>query len=1033
MSSHQNSKKHCNDKKPESEDIQEIILPSQSKQIDRPQVLNPFTEIKRANDEKTLKENTSQLIPNTSDKNNSIGLKNSVLKIKLYKSTIKPSRTKNPDEIELSPNLYLLKQKPEIKQEQTNFSNINQNQVIDKKAQYKLLIRKIAQQLKKKIRPRTKGYFYLKVIRNEKYLNIVKKIALSIKNKLGIHPPTNGAFYSFMKREEEIKMKKQKEEQYKKLIKKISSQLKKRIKLPTCKIIKIYESYRLLIKRIAEALKNSIKKNELNNNKTSEIVIDNEIKEESNDKEEKLMDIDPSVSAEKVNENINSNKEKEGNIENNKMDIETNDIKEKSLEIAKNEAIQTEVKKDPIENNEMKTLTYNQKSCWISSQKKSEENPVSIYTFSKMEVIDNDIQNSSEHKKPSLNSKKSTENKIINPETNAIPEIPINTDEMKSKNNKEEIISEDKEKFSEEKDKENIEEEKERLKEINSKVQENVIKTGKSMPNSTKGKKLFFDLSIMKKENLFNLEQERKKANKSHAKINVSFNLENLNNMYNKFSNIEQKENKDNNLSLQDLEITKSNFINQFEKFLEQENIEIINNLPVSNNEKNIILFQQSNFWYLILTYLFYKNNNLSLYNILYLLDQYNSWSKDKTPETFASLKERIKDYINSHNSQEALEQFLFMNKLQNLDDIFTKFESPIIYENRKRNDYIETKVEEICFCCENYEKNCKCDLCINDEACIQKVCEINKTKMEIVNNSSMDIMKKEVTKEEIIKRNNDQVVFHNNEALFYKGKSKKKESNIFSKSKTVLEDRGYFEFIHKPIPNPQIHEEEKKEESAGNIDIEEKNVEKEKMEVIIDNKDEKNDINETEVKGVSSLEMSSKKNFKNISKSERKTKEEEEEEVKIVSEGKEPKESKEEVESSDDESKIQKKEKKSRKGKSRKKNNNNKKKKETKKTKNDKDNEEEENAKEEKNEEEKENKDKSVQKKRKSTNRKSLNKNKSKICDKNENDEEEIIVSEEIFLGTRSVHKLEMEDSGINNSKRKKSKTPNKKKSRKH
>jgi hypothetical protein len=42
---------------------------------------------------------------------------------------------------------------------------------------------------------------------------------------------------------------------YKILIKKISSQLRKRVKLPTCKIIKIYQPYRNLILRIAEGIK----------------------------------------------------------------------------------------------------------------------------------------------------------------------------------------------------------------------------------------------------------------------------------------------------------------------------------------------------------------------------------------------------------------------------------------------------------------------------------------------------------------------------------------------------------------------------------------------------------------------------------------------------------------------------------------------------------------------------------------------------------------------------------------------------------
>ena len=47
----------------------------------------------------------------------------------------------------------------------------------NKSNEYKKLIKKIAMQLKRKIRPRTRGYFYQKIIRNEKYFNIVKRIA----------------------------------------------------------------------------------------------------------------------------------------------------------------------------------------------------------------------------------------------------------------------------------------------------------------------------------------------------------------------------------------------------------------------------------------------------------------------------------------------------------------------------------------------------------------------------------------------------------------------------------------------------------------------------------------------------------------------------------------------------------------------------------------------------------------------------------------------------------------------------------------
>ena len=434
------------------------------------------------------------------------------------------------------------------------------------------------------------------------------------------------------------------------------------------------------------------------------------------------------------------------------------------------------------------------------------------------------------------------------------------------------------------------------------------------------------------------------------------------------------------------------------------------------------------------MTYLFYKNNNLSLYNILYLFEQYNIWAQDKTYEIFCSLKERIKEYITSHNSKEALNQFLFMNKLENLDKIFAKFESPGVFpeKDKNKNDFKEIKIEDICYLCDEQERECKCELCTNDNACIQKVCDLNKSRMEIVNNPSMDILKKEITTEELIKRNNDKVVFHNNEELFYKGKSKKKENSIFSKSKTILENGGNLEYIGIQIQTPHIIEKEEKQEKEMQKENVENNVDiNEKENKSLNIEDKKGIIEIDENKDDFSLENSSEKAFKNISKSEKKLKEEKEMDEKAMSEGKEPNEPKEENENIDDESKIQKKEKKSRKGKSRKKNNN--KKKESISKNEGKDFEKDEND--EQKEEVK--KDKSVKKKRKSTNRSSLKKNKSKNCAKNEETEEkeekeETYESEDVNLLIRSANKLE-EDSSINNSKRKKSKTPNKKKSRKH
>ena len=80
-------------------------------------------------------------------------------------------------------------------------------------------------------------------------------------------------------------------------------------------------------------------------------------------------------------------------------------------------------------------------------------------------------------------------------------------------------------------------------------------------------------MDIFKKENCLEKE-ERKIHNRTPTKKDINLNLDNYNNIYN--NNAEQ--NKNVNISLSDIEVSKSNFINNFKKFLEQEKIKIINN-----------------------------------------------------------------------------------------------------------------------------------------------------------------------------------------------------------------------------------------------------------------------------------------------------------------------------------------------------------------------------------------------------------------------------------------------------------------------
>ena len=84
---------------------------------------------------------------------------------------------------------------------------------------------------------------------NEKYILLIKRISLQLKKK--VRPPTQGFFYKIIKNE-----------QYKLLVKRIAFQLKRRTRVPTPRYSYKYirnEEYKLLIKRIAYQLKRKIR------------------------------------------------------------------------------------------------------------------------------------------------------------------------------------------------------------------------------------------------------------------------------------------------------------------------------------------------------------------------------------------------------------------------------------------------------------------------------------------------------------------------------------------------------------------------------------------------------------------------------------------------------------------------------------------------------------------------------------------------------------------------------------------------------
>ena len=321
-----------------------------------------------------------------------------------------------------------------------------------------------------------------------------------------------------------------------------------------------------------------------------------------------------------------------------------------------------------------------------------------------------------------------------------------------------------------------------------------VVKKSKSK-NSKNSKNIKIDMTLLKKNDT---ENDMKLAE------------DNIMNIINE-NNQELNQNHDTNINLSNFEISKSNFVNNFKSFLDKSNISLVNNLPVSLHEKNKIYFQQSNFWILIINYILYQNSNLPIYTLLYLLDQYFIWCKDKNIENFSSIKLIIKEYITKNYNPEKINEFLFMNKLNNIDDIFIRFEQSIKNENQK-NDYKEIKIDEINI---NNNNICNCDLCKNENACVKKVLDINKEKVKIIKDQNFDfICNKEINK-------NNEINIENNSELYFKGLSNKKNNKIFTESKTRFTENTNFVYtgiINTNIINKDNNESDEKNKSFKNV-----------------------------------------------------------------------------------------------------------------------------------------------------------------------------------------------------------------------
>jgi hypothetical protein len=736
--------------------------------------------------------------------------KDRVFRIKTYKTHMKPKGrlTTYNDNEKMNDDVLVL----------------NNNIIKEENENYNILIKRIASQLKKRVRPPTKGYFYMKIIRTETYFKKVKKIGEKMRRHT--KPPTHGFFYKYIEEERHRK--------YKLLVKRIAMQLKRRIKFPTCKIIKIYQPYRNLIKKIANELNKSrrkrmsmtkttttttttiIKNNNIGNinNNNNDMIINNQINYNANDGINSFVQ----MTKKEINQ---SNVNNSNNIE--KIDIDEEEkakiIEQKNIDssnINNNIDINNSQKQSSIGNSIQlsgSNFSFNQESNYNQEQIISEEN----------KLITGNIEGNISHK--------SHMNPFSNIKAEIISDTGIN----------------------------NLEPDK---------CEGKCIKTS---PNKKKEKKINFNLSLFRKEEIggndgdLRLSEEKNKMKNSYKK-DINSSNDDIDHNDEQDLNTSQ----DLNISLSNIEVTKANFIQDFKHFLDKMNIEIVNNFPVSLNEKNKHYFKQSNFWLLTMNYLFYQNSNISLYTIISLLEQYCLWSTDLKYDTFTSIKELIKKYLETNYTTDDLNQFLFMNKFTCLDDIFKKYE--IYIKNRERNNYKEIKIDNVFLSNNDGHAYCQCELCTNDEACIKKVSDINKDRINISNSINIDY----ICQNEKTSPNKDNDI-SNQEEIFYKGYSKKKQ-NIFSKSKTICTGNTSLEynFIHNDFDDRNKNYKgvsQKKEKYQKDKVVTEENSnkeEKEDKEETEEEKDEKKDDDDNENKNKKKIKKTKKEKSRNKIKKKR-------------------------------------------------------------------------------------------------------------------------------------------------------------------
>ena len=190
----------------------------------------------------------------------------------------------------------------------------------------------------------------------------------------------------------------------------------------------------------------------------------------------------------------------------------------------------------------------------------------------------------------------------------------------------------------------------------------------------------------------------------------------------------------------------------------------------------------------------------------------------------FRSIKDGIKNYIGKNYTKDVVKEFLKNHKFDDLNQIFQRFD--ILKYNSK--NYKEIKLDNVNTLNDGSIIKCKCDLCTNNNACFQKVSELNKKLISVVNEHNFYYEK--ISPEELSNTNQNNIIekkhkhniSHNNEEMFLKNKADQ-QVNYFSKSKTIFNEESNLEIGFIPNKNQKTISEDNNGYSNNNDPIEQK------------------------------------------------------------------------------------------------------------------------------------------------------------------------------------------------------------------